>query len=150
MGWENDFIFTNLQKFISVHSVDKYLADMLNQMLRVGFVIFFLALLTACSHYEYYPPKSAAGRQCTVQCSAVREMCISNENNHAQYERASCERRSHATYERCMRRAEDKDDAKACARAQPVCYTSANTYRCEDNYRACYVNCGGQVRLVDD
>jgi len=109
-----------------------------------------LVLLAACSHYEYRPPATEAGRQCTVQCSAVREMCISNEYQRAQNDKIACEQRNYRNYQQCMRRAEDKDDAKACAQHQQSCYAHTSNYRCEDNYRACYVNCGGQVIKVED
>ena len=124
--------------------------NMLTPFMRLFTAVIFVLLLAACSHYEYRPPASEAGRQCTVQCAAVREMCFSNENNRAQNEKASCEQRNRWNYQQCMRRADDKDDAKACARAQPTCWANANNFRCEENYRSCYVNCGGQVTLVED
>ncbi len=123
---------------------------MLTSIIRFGIAAFFLTLIAACSHYEYHPPATEAGRLCTVQCAAVREMCISNENVRAQNEKYACEQRNRRNYDQCMRRAEDKDDARACARAQPTCYASASTFRCEENYRSCYVNCGGQVIRVED
>ncbi len=123
---------------------------MFTSIIRISIAAFFLTLIAACSHYEYYPPGTEAGRQCTVQCAAVREMCISNENSRAQNDKASCEQRNYRNYQQCMRRAEDRDDAKACARAQPTCYANANNFRCEENYRSCYVNCGGKVILVED
>lgn len=101
-------------------------------------------------HYEYYPPATEAGRQCVVQCSGVREMCISNENFRAQNDRAACEQRNHRNYQQCMRHADDKDEAKACARTQQSCYVSANTYRCDENYRSCYVTCGGRIEVIQD
>ena len=123
---------------------------MIASILRFCVAAFLVTLLAACSHYEYYPPASEAGRQCTVQCAAVREMCISNEYNRAQYDRASCEQRNHWNYQQCMRHANDKDDAKACARAQPACFANPNNFRCDENYRSCYINCGGKVILVED
>lgn len=123
---------------------------MFTSMLRLSISAFLLTLMAACAHYEYQPPASEAGRQCTVQCSAVREMCISNENVRAQNDKAACEQRNYRNYQQCMRRADDKDDAKACARAQPSCYGSANNFRCEESYRSCYVNCGGKVTRVEN
>ena len=123
---------------------------MIASILRFCVAALLVVLLAACSHYEYYPPASEAGRQCTVQCAAVREMCISNEYNRAQYDRASCEQRNHWNYQRCMKRADDKDDAKACARAQPMCWSSANTFRCDENYRSCFVSCGGRIDVIKE
>lgn len=109
-------------------------------------------ILSACSfvRYEYHPPVTEAGRQCAVQCAAIREMCISNENFRAQNDRAACEQRNHWNYQRCIKRADDKDDAKACARSQPMCWASPNTFRCEENYRSCFVSCGGQINVIKE
>ncbi len=125
---------------------------MISTLLRLSIGAIFSLILAGCSfiRYEYHPPATEAGRQCVVQCSAIREMCISNENNRAQNERAACEQRNHWNYQQCMRRADDKDDAKACARAQPMCWGNANIFRCEENYRSCYVNCGGKINIIED
>jgi len=125
---------------------------MINRFLRFSTMAFFVTMLTACSfiRYEYYPPASDSGRQCVVQCAAVREMCVSNENYRAQNDRAACEQRNNWNYQQCMRRADTKDEAKSCSRTQQMCWSNANTYRCEENYRSCYVNCGGRIEAIEE
>lgn len=122
------------------------------RMSRYILIGWLFVLLMGCSfvRYEYYPPATEAGRQCAVQCAAVREMCVSNENYRVQNDRAACEQRNYWNYQQCMRRADDKDDVKKCARSQTTCWSNANTYRCDENYRACYVSCGGQVHVIQD
>lgn len=127
--------------------------DAISAAMRVARVLLTLAVagtLCACTfvHYEYYPPASDAGRQCVVQCAGVREMCIGNENQRAQNDRYACEQRNHWNYQNCMRRADDKNDAKACSRSQMSCWANANTFRCDENYRGCYVSCGGRVDVI--
>lgn len=126
--------------------------SVITSLVRLTICALLGLVLAGCSfvRYEYHPPASEAGRQCIVQCAAVREMCISNENNRAQNDRIACEQRNRWNYQQCMRRADDKDDAKACARAQPTCWANANTFRCEENYRSCYVNCGGKINIIED
>ena len=65
-------------------------------------------------------------------------------------DRIACEQRNHWNYQNCMRRADDKDDAKACSRSQTSCWANANTYRCDEGYRSCYVSCGGRVDAIEE
>lgn len=111
-----------------------------------------LIVMTGCSfvRYDYEPPVTEAGRQCTVQCAVVREMCINNENYRAQNNKAACEQRNQWNYQQCIRRAVDKDAARACTRNQPMCWSNTNNFRCEENYRSCYVTCGGRVHVIQD
>jgi len=122
----------------------------MNNSIKQIMVGILLAMLSGCSHCVYHPPASEAGRQCVVQCAGVREMCIGNENARAQNERAACEQRNRVNYQTCMKHAKTNDEANACSRAQNSCSANASTYRCEDSYRACYVNCGGTVQVVKD
>ncbi len=127
-------------------------ADVTGILVRCLLTVLLTVALSACTfvRYEYHPPASEAGRQCVVQCSGVREMCIGNENQRAQNDRIACEQRNHWNYQNCMRRADDKDDAKACSRAQTSCWANANTYRCDEGYRSCYVSCGGRVDAIEE
>lgn len=109
----------------------------------VGFV-----LLSGCEtiRYRMVPPPTENGRICVTQCAAVREMCIGNEKQEAYYEQDKCERRQDNEYYRCMERGRgDAERQKKCERVRYGCYSSADTFRCEGDYRACYVNCGGRV-----
>lgn len=106
-------------------------------------------LVSSCTHYEYQPPSTEGGRQCVAQCAGVKEMCISNENTRAQNTKFQCERRNQVNYQNCVARASTKDEVNECSRRQTSCNASAATYRCENDYRTCYTNCGGKVLQVE-
>lgn len=107
-------------------------------------------LLAACSttRYEYHPPATEQGRICVTHCAGVREMCQGNEINRAQSERFACEQRSESIYRNCLRQADNRDEAKKCYRS--TCWASENTWRCDENYRQCFVVCGGSVHMYKE
>ncbi len=123
-----------------------------SRLLRRFCVAAGLLFLTGCSfvRYEYYPPTTDGGRQCVAQCSIAREVCVGNENQRALNDRQSCEQRNRWNYQNCVRRANDKNDAKSCAGLQSSCWASANTYRCDENYRSCFVSCGGHINVIKE
>lgn len=124
----------------------------LARLSRILGMVGSIGLLSACSvvRYEYYPPTTDGGRQCVAQCSIAREVCVGNENQRALNDRQSCEQRNRWNYQNCVRRANDKNDAKSCAGLQSSCWASANTYRCDENYRACFVSCGGHITVIKE
>ena len=109
-----------------------------------------IVLLSGCTtiRYEYYPPNTEQGRFCITQCSGVREMCQGNEIQRAQFDQAMCEQRAESTYRSCLRHADNKDDAKKCYRQS--CFSNEDTWRCDENYRQCFVGCGGVVRAIEE
>ena len=113
-------------------------------------VLALSVLLAGCvtTRYEYFPPASDQGRMCVTQCSGVRELCQGNEMQRAQYDRSLCEQRSDATYHSCLRHADNRDEAKKCYR--PACFASENTWRCDENYRQCFVGCGGIIHTIKE
>lgn len=120
--------------------------------LRNFIFLTILLLLSACStvRYDYYPPTTEGGRQCVAQCSIGREICIGNENQRVANDRLACEQRHQWNYQNCIRRASNKDEARSCARLQSNCWASTNTYRCDENYRACFVSCGGHITIIKE
>ena len=115
------------------------------------FATFVLSLLLggcATIRYEYLPPATNQGRMCVTQCSGVREMCQGNEMQRAEYDRAICEQRSESSYRSCLHQADNKSEAKKCYRSS--CYTSENTWRCDENYRQCFVGCGGIIHTIEE
>ena len=109
-------------------------------------------LLSGCEtvRYEMRPPASDAGRACVTQCAGIREVCRGNEIRRAASERNACERRADQSLIACLNRADNEDKKKQCHRNKPGCYVSENQERCEQDYRACYVQCGGTVtRIVE-
>ena len=123
-----------------------------SRLLRRFCVVAGLLLLTGCSfvRYEYHPPSTDGGRQCVAQCSIAREVCVGNENQRAANERQVCEQQNRWNYQNCIRRAKDKDDARSCSRYQNSCWASPNTYRCDENYRSCFVSCGGHINVIKE
>ena len=121
-------------------------------MRRIGVTSLYVALfLSACQtvRYEYKAPDTPDGRQCVVQCASVREMCRSNENQRAQSERRSCERRSETTYLVCMDGARgNKDQQSECNRKRGRCYEYPSYLRCNEEYNQCFSNCGGTVHKI--
>ncbi len=107
-------------------------------------------LLGGCTtiRYEYYPPNTEQGRFCITQCAGVREMCQGNEIQRAQFDQAMCEQRADSMYHSCLRHADNKDDAKKCYRQS--CFSNEDTWRCDENYRQCFVGCGGVVRAIEE
>lgn len=107
-------------------------------------------LLSGCetTRYEYAAPNTDSGRQCTALCASVREMCRGNEQQRAQFEKQSCERSADNSYFLCMNRAKNRDQEKDCLSHRNSCYASENTYRCEDEYRQCFTNCGGTIKTI--
>ena len=123
-----------------------------SRLLRRFCVVAGLLFLTGCSfvRYEYHPPSTDGGRQCVAQCSIAREVCVGNENQRAANERQVCEQQNRWNYQNCIRRAKDKDDARSCSRYQNSCWASPNTYRCDENYRSCFVSCGGHINVIKE
>ena len=104
--------------------------------------------MTGCEsiRYRMVPPPSEAGRLCITQCAGIREMCIGQERQQANYEQEQCERRDDNDFSSCMRKAKgDRDREKKCERNRSYCGSNADTERCEVDYRGCYSNCGGRV-----
>jgi hypothetical protein len=117
-------------------------------MLKILCSLIPLLLLAACktTHYEYTTPASDAGRFCITQCAGIKEQCVGNEYDRAQHEKSRCEHSSDNIFKVCMGKAKTKDDEKQCDKKRNICGAYENTDRCEANYRACYVDCGGQVQ----
>ena len=109
-----------------------------------------LLIMSACTtiRYEHIPPTTDQGRICVTQCAGVREMCQGNEINRAQSERYACEQRSESSYRNCLHHAENRDQSKKCYR--PACYAHENTWRCDENYRQCFVGCGGTIHTIKE
>ena len=109
-------------------------------------LIVLAALLASCTTttYEFVVPASDAGKICVTQCAGIREQCRGNEMQRAQSDKAFCERNAESGYRACLSAATaNKTDPGKCQRRS--CYASENTYRCDNDYQQCFVNCGGQV-----
>ncbi|AXS79451.1 hypothetical protein [Dechloromonas sp. HYN0024] len=117
---------------------------------RLGGVMLGLLLVTGCvtTRYEYMAPHTEQGRYCATQCASIKEACQSNEISRAQAEQYNCQQRSEYRYHDCLHHARSEDEAKRCFR--PACWNNPNTWRCDENYRQCFVGCGGTVRTIKE
>ena len=113
-----------------------------------GLAICIMVVACSTTRYEYHPPATEQGRICVTHCASVREMCQGNEIHRAQAERSACEQRSESIYRACLRQADNRDESRKCYRAS--CWASENTWRCDENYRQCFVVCGGSVHVFQE
>jgi hypothetical protein len=108
----------------------------------------FLALtigLTGCGPrylYTYTPPTTPEGRVCIMQCLNSQQQC-SNYNQNLYQQCQNNRNWAMQNYNQCQQNAPDKKSRNHCM-APPACY-APSPYNCEENYRACYQTCGGQV-----
>lgn len=108
-------------------------------------------LLGACEtvRYDLVPPASEGGRYCVTQCAGIKETCRGNEINRAAAEKASCEHQQERIYRECRARANgNRDQEKECDKHRSSCWASERTWRCDEDYRQCFANCGGRVNKV--
>ena len=126
--------------------------ELMIRSVRLLLIVVMSLLLASCTYlrYEYDPPATEGGRQCVVQCSAVREMCMSGESQRAFNDRYFCQQNQNRNYQYCLRSAENKNEARKCFNNQSACFASPNTYRCDEGYRACFVTCGGQIQVFEE
>lgn len=108
-----------------------------------------LLALAGCESvsYEYTPPASEQGRFCVTQCAAIRETCRGNEIHRAELKKNACEHTQDIKLRACLAKATNKDQEAACdkERRRNSCWESESTYRCDEDYQSCYVNCGGVI-----
>lgn len=119
-------------------------------------LIFFLiiVMLISCSpryHTEYYklPLKNQNQIMCTQICEGSRQSCIQMENQNYQH----CKNIAEMTYQNCLaNRVYVYNQKKNRTECKMNCYCSRNhcsqpNYElCEENYRQCYVACGGEIK----
>ncbi|WP_296223964.1 hypothetical protein [Ralstonia sp. UBA689] len=105
---------------------------------------------TACTSYRYIPPQTAAGRQCVTTCETNKQICTAGKEQTAAVKTQACETRRATQLSSCLALAgSDKGAREQCAKKSGYCSTYADTSACEESYRACYVQCGGQVVLEE-
>jgi hypothetical protein len=117
------------------------------KILRLLAAFLALAFVAGCetTHYELRPPVSEQGRMCTIHCLGIRETCRGNDIARVQNEKAMCERSNDIAMRSCLSKAGTKDQEKDCQQKRRSCYVSDDFDRCEENYRQCFVGCGGTV-----
>jgi hypothetical protein len=128
---------------------------MISRYRLAGRLLTLVALLFAAGcetvHFELTPPKSTAGRACVTQCAAIREACHGNELRRLRISTDACERRADSVFHNCLADADTPEKRKMCEISRPTCWAVEEPGRCENDYRACYVQCGGRVdRIVSE
>ena len=134
-------------------------------------------IVTACAtEYQYTPPASEDGKRCVQQCQLTQGSCRNSQFQNAsvaqqQCESAAVEKVAHCRtiadieYDRCQQESQIEYQAclkysnnrSACLRkscqkkhcSKPSCYLSANYEFCDSEFRVCYQNCGGKVRIME-
>lgn len=98
---------------------------------------------------RYVPPSTAGGKACADQCGKARFHCVS----YCSFSEKQCNQEMQAQairdYEQYMR---DQFRSRAASELLPrdferpeKCSTLSCAQDCEDDYRECYVNCGGKI-----
>lgn len=113
----------------------------------VSFLFAAALILGGCEtiRYEMHAPGTDAGRICVTQCAGVREACRGNEIRRARSEREECERQADRSVRACLASADSKERRADCEKKKPGCWSHEDEARCEEEYRGCYVQCGGRV-----
>jgi hypothetical protein len=111
-----------------------------------------LAVLSSCSpvyqtHYNYYPISGREGQMCSNTCLVARQSCVQNEQQRYQ----ACESQANLQYQMCELSKVYNYDSKGnwvcvvnCFCFKPSC-ASPSIGSCEEFYKDCYLNCGGEV-----
>lgn len=108
-----------------------------------------LACLASCgpiynTEYVYTPPGSSSGHACIAQCEIGRSQCIQIEQLKAE----RCQDRTQVDQDYC------EDDIRYRKGRDPKWYEcvpdscDVDEERCENNYRHCYLSCGGKIDTV--
>lgn len=107
--------------------------------------------LTACSpvyhtNYSYVSPKSWRGRQCVNRCLRDRSQCHSRCRNANQRCHNDAELAAMPAYLEYLRHQRKQNLPATQSVSDFANYASCSDYcGCEDTYRQCFTNCGGDV-----
>lgn len=123
--------------------------------IRLTAALMLAAIVAACgpmydTQYFFTPPSDAAGRQLAGQCRVMSKMCAQNCELRESACRAEAREDAQYEYNRYVRQRE-KEKAKIKKSLSSFvndshCSSSACENDCEEEYRSCYVEAGGQVR----
>lgn len=115
---------------------------------RLSLAFILLATLVGCgpiydTRYDLIPPPDEGGRFCVVECERIQMECRQGEERNYH----NCNRNAQdaqAQYQHCLNK--NNNDSKKCRHlsAHPYC-PPANYANCDNSYRRCFQNCGGQV-----
>jgi hypothetical protein len=121
-------------------------------------------LLGACAkEYTFTPPATAEGRACVERCQGAQVSCRRDQDQRADRGRQQCQAEADQREDRCKIEAPieyasclkyaksdtERADCRMRDCTQATCMPSPNYGLCDGDYRACYENCGGKVRIRD-
>ena len=121
------------------------------QLIKLCIFTVLVILVSACgptyqTFYDFHPLKNASERNCGGHCLKDKQNCRQME----QLMLRECESRAELQYQLCETRKIYGYDKKGKWECVDNCYCSRdscseNTERCEEDYRNCYVICGGKI-----
>jgi hypothetical protein len=132
-------------------------------MKTLGFVAAALLLAGCAKEYTFTPPATAEGRACVAGCQAAQSSCRVDQDRRAERVRKQCvvdaEQREQRCkieapieYAACLKFGKTEEERAACRLrdcTEAACNPAPSYALCESDYRACYENCGGKVRIRD-
>lgn len=126
-----------------------------------------LALFGCGPQYVYTPPTTTEGRACVAQCQTTQASCRVYQDRQgsaeaercrqeASYQFGQCQHDLEVQYTACLRFARSDADQASCdkdhkkhACFEQICPSGTGQYGvCDQDYRGCFQNCGGQVGVV--
>ncbi len=118
----------------------------LNLIIPVALMMALLLNLSGCgpiydTRYYYTPPQDPSAQSCIFQCENMKMQCEQLEMMKAE----NSNQRSRMDQDRCRENIRRQGREPKSSECQYFSTYSADTERCESQYRICYQNCGGRV-----
>lgn len=112
--------------------------------------ILLLATLSGClgNTYKFIPPHSAEGKRCVNECIVMKQSCKNNcsSNKHmCSLTKNVTKLTNHSIKKDSLHRHSAHGHDFDHDFGFNNCNTYSCTHECEEDYRACYENCGGNV-----
>ncbi len=104
------------------------------------------SFLTGCgpiydTRYHYTPPKNPQGMSCIFQCDNMKMQCEQFEMMRVE----NCMNQARLEQYRCQDNIRRQNREPKKSECPLIISCSQNMERCDEKYRICYQNCGGQV-----
>lgn len=105
-------------------------------LLRLLLLLVPIALLGACTQYDYLPPPTPEGQSCVAQCRMMRAQCVSQHD--LQLQQCNMMRSTAMnSYNRCR-----AAGGRNCVEP-PFC--TGGSYQCTAPFDECFRACGGRI-----
>ena len=121
------------------------------------FAAFFAITLFALSNcfgpvyetrYTYDPPVTTEGRMCVNQCQQMSTICKQNCKLNLQQCETNALLQAQIEYQNYVNRRNlaGKSIKRTIESFRRPCYDNGCSNECDQNFRFCFMNCGGQIR----